>query len=108
MVTRLPDGVVLTPGEDGHFHLSGRVDLTTVSVLMDVGAAALAGATAAPVVSLKDVQAEGSAILALLIGWQRACVGQGHSLSFVDVPLALRQVAEASEVADVLGISTGT
>lgn len=105
MNASLPEGVALTHGEDGRLHLSGRVGLATVSALMEVGSAALESAAPAPVVSLKEVQAEGSAILALLIGWQRACLGRGHTVSFVDVPLALQQVAEASEVAEVLGIS---
>ena len=48
------------------------------------------------------------ALLALLIGWQRDCHQRGCRRIFAYVPEPLRRIAEASEGAQLLGISAGS
>ncbi len=103
----MADDVRFESRGDDLFALEGRVDLTTVSRLMEVGREQLA-ASDAPRVSLAGARAEGSAILALLIGWQRNCHEEGRVLAFVDVPEPLRRIAEASEVDQLLGFGAGS
>ncbi len=103
----VPANVVFESRGADLYALEGRVDLSTVSRLMAVGTSALAGSTN-PTISLAGASAEGSAILALLIGWQRDCHQRGCRLIFADVPEPLRRIAEASEVAQLLGVSAGS
>lgn len=71
--------------------------------MFEEGTSLLLRAGPEAVVNLAEVNSEGSAILALLIGWQRECIAAACQLRFASVPACLWQIACASEVEDVLG-----
>jgi phospholipid transport system transporter-binding protein len=81
--------------------VSGALQFTTVSALLEAGAAAIAGGRAT-VIDLADVTGSDSSGLALLIEWLSEAKAANHALHYENVPAQLRQLARLSEVEELL------
>jgi phospholipid transport system transporter-binding protein len=87
--------------EGEHAALSGVLDYGTVGALLATGAAAI-DAGRAGFIDLQGVTAGDSAGLALLLEWQSVARAAKRSLRYQNMPAQLRQLANLSEVEELL------
>jgi phospholipid transport system transporter-binding protein len=81
--------------------VSGALDFATVGALLPLGADAIATGRAV-VINLAGVTASDSAGLALLIEWLSIAHTQQRVLRYENLPSQLNQLAELSEVEELL------
>jgi phospholipid transport system transporter-binding protein len=79
----------------------GLLDFATVTQLLPVGSAAIAGGHAS-VIDLSGVTGSDSSGLALLIEWLSVARGAGRTLRYENVPVQVQQLARLSEVEELL------
>ena len=88
-------------GEDGHFRLEGRVDMSNADAVLKEGAHQLFNGH--PVtIDLGSVTAVDSAAVSLLLEWQRDAAAAGQPIHFTDLPAALRSLAELYGVSGLI------
>jgi phospholipid transport system transporter-binding protein len=87
--------------DGGHSRVTGPLQFTTVSGLLEPGAAAIS-AGRATVIDLTGVTGSDSSGLALLIEWLSVAKGAGRTLQYENIPSQLQQLARLSEVEELL------
>ncbi len=87
--------------DGNHSRVTGPLQFTTVSALLEVGAAAISAGHAA-VIDLAGVTASDSSGLALLIEWLSVAKGAGRAVQYENIPSQLQQLARLSEVEELL------
>ncbi|MBV6750090.1 STAS domain-containing protein [Pseudomonas chlororaphis] len=92
-------------GEAGDVLLAGVIDYSTGPALRKDGQALIKASTApALVVDCSAVEKSSSVGLALLLAFMRDAAEAGKSLSIRAMPLDMREIAEVSELTEILGI----
>jgi len=91
--------------DSGNWCLMGRVEFATAEKLSE--ALKVEGTVKKLQVSLKEASG-GSALLLVLLAWQRRCLALDVQLSLVDVPVQLQKVAELSHLQDLLPLELNT
>ncbi|HUX73710.1 MAG TPA: STAS domain-containing protein [Steroidobacteraceae bacterium] len=81
--------------------VKGALHFDSVGALLPLGTAAIAGERAS-VIDLAGVSAGDSAGLALLIEWLSVARGLGRKLRYEHMPRQLQQLADLSEVEELL------
>jgi phospholipid transport system transporter-binding protein len=81
--------------------VSGLLEFSTVSALLQLGTDAIDGGRAA-VIDLAGVTASDSSGLALLIEWLSVAKNARRTLRYENVPSQLQQLARLSEVEELL------
>ena len=89
----------------GNWSLVGQVEFATAEKLAE--ALKIEDKAKKLQVSLKEASG-GSALLLVLLAWQRRCLALGAELSLVDVPLQLQKVAELSHLQNLLPLAFNT
>jgi len=93
------NGLVLT--DERHIKVSGCLDVGSVAEYKDEGIR-LMEPMSEPVFDLAEIEARGSAAIALLIAWQRHAANSGKEISFINAPPNLVEIAEACGVSDIV------
>ncbi len=88
-------------GGDGRFRLEGRVDMNNADAILREGARQLFNGRPATI-DLGGVTAVDSAAVSLLLEWQRTAAAAGQPIQFVNLPAALRSLAELYGVSDLI------
>ncbi|MGH8600489.1 MAG: STAS domain-containing protein [Burkholderiales bacterium] len=88
-------------GGDGHFRLEGRVDMSNADAILKEGAHQLFNGHPATV-DLGGVTAVDSAAISLLLEWQRTAAAARQNIHFVNLPAALRSLAELYGVSELI------
>ncbi|AMB84366.1 anti-anti-sigma factor [Pseudomonas agarici] len=92
-------------GEPGEVHLAGVLDYTTGPALRKQGQALIKASEApALVVDCSAVEKSSSVGLALLLAFMRDAAQDGKSLSIRAMPLDMREIAEVSELTELLAV----
>ena len=86
---------------DGRFRVSGILDASTVTGILEESSRKFAGHSGITV-DLSLVKESDSAGLALLLEWLRLARGGGGKIYFQDVPQQIMALARISEVDDLL------
>jgi phospholipid transport system transporter-binding protein len=81
--------------------VSGALHFTTVTALLQTGSDAIANGHAA-VIDLTGVADSDSSGLALLIEWLSVAKAAGRTLRYENIPAQLRQLANLSDVEELL------
>ncbi len=96
------DGNAAFEVQDGQrSRVIGLLEFDTVTRLLPLGSAAIAGGQAATI-DLGGVTGSDSSGLALLIEWLSVAQAAGHPLHYENIPTQLKQLARLSEVEDLL------
>ena len=90
-------------GEDT-IKVSGCLDVTSVAGYRDA-VIGLMDEVSEPVIDLSDATVVGSAVIALLIAWQRHAAKGDKPLRFTDPPANLVDIARACGVEDFIALS---
>jgi len=90
---------VINPGK---IEVRGLLSVDTVAELQKPGFAMLDRSAETAVFDFTDVVITGSAVIALLISWQRYALKAELKISFIAVPDNLLAIAEASGLRDIL------
>ena len=90
--------------EGSRLLLSGAVTLANVAQVLEDGRRHVDEGMRT--VDLGEVTELDSALLALLLAWQREAQGRGHSLEFARVPESLRTIAGLYGVDELLPIAS--
>jgi len=92
-------------GEAGELHLAGVLDYSTGPALRKEGQALIrASKDAALVVDCSAVEKSSSVGLALLLAFMRDAAQGGKSLSIRAMPQDMREIAEVSELTELLPV----
>ncbi|NWA05177.1 STAS domain-containing protein [Pseudomonas gingeri] len=92
-------------GEPGELHLAGVLDYSTGPALRKQGQALIKASEAlALVVDCSAVEKSSSVGLALLLAFMRDAAQDGKSLSIRAMPLDMREIAEVSELTELLAV----
>ncbi|MGY2234382.1 STAS domain-containing protein [Pseudomonas gingeri] len=92
-------------GEPGELHLKGVLDYSTGPALRKQGQALIKASEAlALVVDCSAVKKSSSVGLALLLAFMRDAAQDGKSLSIRAMPLDMREIAEVSELTELLAV----
>ena len=92
-------------GEAGEVLLAGVIDYSTGPALRKDGQALIKASTApALVVDCASVEKSSSVGLALLLAFMRDAAEAGKSLSIRAMPQDMREIAEVSELTEILGV----
>lgn len=97
----MPDGAGLAVTDDRHIKVSGCLDVGSVAEYKEEGIR-LMEPMDEPVFDLADIEARGSAAIALLIAWQRHAANSGKEISFINPPSNLIDIAKACGVSDIV------
>jgi phospholipid transport system transporter-binding protein len=88
-------------GDDGRFRLEGRIDMSNADAILKEGVRQLFNGHPATV-DLGGVTGVDSAAVSLLLEWQRAAAAAQQRIHFVNLPAALRSLAELYGVSDLI------
>lgn len=88
-------------GAGDRIAVGGCLDVDTVAAYKDAGLELMEDLNEI-VVDLDQCRVEGSAVIALLIAWQRSASQAGKEISFVNAPENLLQIAEACGVRHIV------
>ncbi|WP_160169812.1 STAS domain-containing protein [Marinospirillum insulare] len=88
-----------------NWSLTGRVEFATAEKLAE--ALKIQAHTKKVQVSLKEARG-GSALLLVLLAWQRRCLSLGAQLSLVDASFELQKIAELSHLENLLPLVFNT
>lgn len=102
----MPNQAEVSRIDDNVIKVTGCLDVTTVSRYRDEGMRLIDEAVA-PVIDLSNVTVAGSAVIALLIAWQRHAAKSGKELTFVRTPANLMDIARACGVDDIVRLHEG-
>lgn len=91
---------------EGRFHVSGVLDATTATEILEQSESTFAAAPQIEV-DLGGVGESDSAGLALLIEWMRMARQSGRQIHFANVPAQIEALARISEVEDLICGSAG-
>lgn len=87
--------------DDDLIKVSGSLDVTTVSKYKDEGIELIEKANE-PVMDLSEITVAGSAVIALLIAWERHAAKRGKHIKYVHAPDNLVDIARACGVQDII------
>ena len=93
----------LTIVADG-LKLSGMITWDNLRALRQQGEKLIGKGPAAIKMDLANIRVQGSGILSLLLCWQRCAQDHGKVIHFVHSPLSLRQLAQLTATASILGL----
>ena len=100
----MPERPEITLVDDNLIKVSGCLDVASVSHYRDAGVALIDRAPS-PVFDLGGAQVKGSAVIALLIAWQRHANSVGKEISITNSPANLLEIAQACGVRDIVPFS---
>ncbi len=86
---------------DGTINVTGQLNVTSVAACKASGEDLIEDASAV-VIDLGGSEVEGSAVIALLIAWQRRAEKLSKPIKFVNAPPNLLKIAEVCGVSDIV------
>jgi ABC-type transporter Mla MlaB component len=95
--------VRIDPGPDGVFQFSGDVSLANLAAWQQ-HADEMLPANEDVVIDLSRLEIRGAAVLPLLMHLVRRADAGDSSVSFTDAPERLQQIAELSDMTEILGL----
>ena len=98
----MTESASITEINPGKIEVRGLLSVDTVAELQKPGFAMLDRSAETAVFDFTDVVITGSAVIALLISWQRYALKAELKISFIAVPDNLLAIAEASGLRDIL------
>lgn len=102
----MSNGAQLESLGEGRFHISGVLNATTATQMLEQSESHFAEAPNIEV-DLGGVGESDSAGLALLIEWLRIARQSGRQIHFANVPAQIEALARISEVEDLIGGGAG-
>ncbi|XOV87279.1 MAG: lipid asymmetry maintenance protein MlaB [Pseudomonadota bacterium] len=98
MSTSVPE---LVRAQDGTITVTGQLDVTSVAACKESGEELIEDADEV-VFDLAGTEVKGSAVIALLIAWQRQAEKLAKPVRFVNAPPNLLEIAEVCGVRDII------
>jgi len=86
----------------GEYKVSGLLDLDTVADYRDAGFEAVRREAETVRFDMSEAHVDGSAVIALLIAWQREAEREKKQVKFVNCPDNLLAIADACGVSEIL------
>lgn len=100
----MPDQAELDRIDDNVIKVSGCLDVTSVAQYKDEGIRLIDEADS-PVMDLSNASVVGSAVIALLIAWQRHASKSGKTIQYVHPPANLLDIARACGVDNIITLA---
>lgn len=86
----------------GEYRISGLLDLETVADYREAGVEAVRRETETVRFDMSEASVDGSAVIALLIAWQREAERENKQVKFINCPDNLLDIADACGVREIL------
>ncbi len=96
---------VLRINVEKHLVVEGSLSVDTVARLREEGIALIDTLQDPVTIDLAGAEVQGSAVVALLIAWQRHCVQRQWSLRFIHASNHLLEIAKACDVEEILAFT---